>query len=69
MSNLSKPAYVSALLARYGIRLKKRWGQNFLVDENILQKIVATAELQPHDLVLEVDLVRSQKSWRRQPLM
>ncbi|HAA37882.1 MAG TPA: 16S rRNA (adenine(1518)-N(6)/adenine(1519)-N(6))-dimethyltransferase [Firmicutes bacterium] len=54
MSNLSKPAYVSALLARYGIRLKKRWGQNFLVDENILQKIVATAELQPHDLVLEV---------------
>src|SRR5690554_2906951 len=54
MSKLSNPAYVSELLARYGIRLKKRWGQNFLVDENILQKIAAAAALQPQDLVLEV---------------
>ena len=46
MSNLSKPAYVSALLARYGIRLKKDGGE-FPVDENILQKIVATRTTAP----------------------
>ncbi|HZK25220.1 MAG TPA: 16S rRNA (adenine(1518)-N(6)/adenine(1519)-N(6))-dimethyltransferase RsmA [Oscillospiraceae bacterium] len=54
MSKLSNPAYVSELLAGHGIRLKKRWGQNFLVDDNILQKIAAAADLQPQDLVLEV---------------
>ncbi|MCR3921498.1 MAG: 16S rRNA (adenine(1518)-N(6)/adenine(1519)-N(6))-dimethyltransferase RsmA [Firmicutes bacterium] len=54
MSKLSNPAYVSKLLQRHGIRLKKKWGQNFLVDENILTKIVTTAQLQPDDLVLEI---------------
>jgi len=35
-------------------RSKKSLGQNFLVDENLLQKIVALAELGPDDLVLEI---------------
>ncbi|NLZ37994.1 MAG: 16S rRNA (adenine(1518)-N(6)/adenine(1519)-N(6))-dimethyltransferase RsmA [Firmicutes bacterium] len=54
MSKLTNPAYVSSLLARYGIRLRKKWGQNFLVDENILNKIVAVAELTKEDTVLEI---------------
>ncbi len=33
---------------------KKRLGQNFLIDPNIVRKIVALAELKPEDCVLEI---------------
>lgn len=42
------------LLARYGLEPKKSLGQNFLFDEGVLARIVATADLQPHDQVLEI---------------
>jgi 16S rRNA (adenine1518-N6/adenine1519-N6)-dimethyltransferase len=42
------------LLDQYGIAPKKSLGQNFLHDPNLLQKIVATAELKPDDTVLEI---------------
>ncbi|NLM46242.1 MAG: 16S rRNA (adenine(1518)-N(6)/adenine(1519)-N(6))-dimethyltransferase RsmA [Firmicutes bacterium] len=54
MSKLSSPAVVAALLAEHGIKLKQKWGQNFLVDENILRKIVQIAEVSSHDHVLEI---------------
>jgi len=54
MVKLSTPTDVAKLLAQHGIRLKKKWGQNFLVDENILRKIVYTANLEQTDTVLEI---------------
>ena len=42
------------LLREYGIRLKKSLGQNFLLDTNILQKIVASAGIAPEAEVLEI---------------
>lgn len=54
MTKLSSPAFVSQLLERHGIRLKKKWGQNFLVDDNILQKIVDAAGLTRDDTVIEI---------------
>jgi 16S rRNA (adenine1518-N6/adenine1519-N6)-dimethyltransferase len=33
---------------------KKRLGQHFLIDQNIVRKIVAAAALQPHETVLEI---------------
>jgi 16S rRNA (adenine1518-N6/adenine1519-N6)-dimethyltransferase len=42
------------LLAAYGLQPKKSLGQNFLFDENILARIVETAEIQPADHVLEI---------------
>jgi 16S rRNA (adenine1518-N6/adenine1519-N6)-dimethyltransferase len=42
------------LLAQYGLEPKKSLGQNFLFDENVLARIAATADLHPHDQVLEV---------------
>jgi 16S rRNA (adenine1518-N6/adenine1519-N6)-dimethyltransferase len=36
------------------IRLKKRWGQNFLFDETILRQIVSAADISPDDIVIEV---------------
>lgn len=34
-----------AVLERHGFTFKKSFGQNFLTDTNILQKIVDTAEI------------------------
>ena len=42
------------LLDHYEISPKKSLGQNFLHDPNTLEKIVATAELMPDDVVLEI---------------
>jgi len=42
------------LLRRYRIIPKKRLGQNFLVDEEILHKMVAYAHLNEEDTVLEI---------------
>lgn len=52
--NLSSPAAVSALLRRHSFLPAHRFGQNFLVDANILARIVSSAELEPGDTVLEV---------------
>lgn len=54
MGKLTNPSHVSQLLARFQVTLHKKWGQNFLVDENILTKVVRAAELGKEDLVLEV---------------
>lgn len=52
--NPASPRVVKELLHRYGFRPKKRLGQNFLVDGNILNKIVTAAEISPDDFILEV---------------
>ncbi len=38
----------------YGVEPKRRRGQNFLIDENILKKIVHTAKLTKKDTVVEI---------------
>ncbi|HEX7976809.1 MAG TPA: 16S rRNA (adenine(1518)-N(6)/adenine(1519)-N(6))-dimethyltransferase RsmA [Anaerolineales bacterium] len=53
--NLNRPAIdVTGLLRRYGLHPDKRLGQNFLVDESALNKIVEIAEVGSDDTVLEV---------------
>jgi 16S rRNA (adenine1518-N6/adenine1519-N6)-dimethyltransferase len=47
-------ADVPALLRRFAIRPKKSLGQNFLVDEAALARIVTAADLGPNDTVLEI---------------
>jgi len=41
-------------LSEYGLFPKKRLGQHFLVDRNILNKVVRTAEVGKEDVVVEV---------------
>lgn len=43
-----------SLLAKHGLRPKKRLGQNFLIDRNVLNKILDAAELDASSLVLEI---------------
>jgi len=41
-------------LKEYGFVPRKKWGQHFLVDRNILNKVVQTAEIDKEDVVLEI---------------
>ncbi|MDR0899023.1 MAG: 16S rRNA (adenine(1518)-N(6)/adenine(1519)-N(6))-dimethyltransferase RsmA [Lactobacillaceae bacterium] len=43
-----------AILETYQLRANKRFGQNFLTDLNILNGIVAAAEVGPQDNILEI---------------
>jgi 16S rRNA (adenine1518-N6/adenine1519-N6)-dimethyltransferase len=42
------------LLRRFGLRAKKGMGQHFLIDKDVLDLIISTAELTPDDTVLEI---------------
>ena len=48
------PLNVQALLRAYNLRPKKGLGQNFLVDEAALQRVVAAAEIEPQLVILEI---------------
>lgn len=45
---------IVSILKRYGIRPSKGLGQNFLVDEQILERILAASDLSASDVVLEI---------------
>lgn len=42
------------LIKKYGIKLTKSLGQNFLTDDNVVTRIVDTAEITKDDLVMEI---------------
>lgn len=49
-----KPTELKFFLESLGTKAKKSLSQNFLIDGNILRKIVKTADVQPGDTVLEI---------------
>jgi 16S rRNA (adenine1518-N6/adenine1519-N6)-dimethyltransferase len=49
-----KPEEIKLLIKEYGIWPSKNMGQNFLISESILEKIVNAAELKSDDNVLEI---------------
>ena len=51
---LYSPAVVADVLNRHGLRADKNFGQNFLIDGNVLKNIVAAAEVRNGDTVLEI---------------
>jgi 16S rRNA (adenine1518-N6/adenine1519-N6)-dimethyltransferase len=51
---LGNPSKTSEVLSKYGISAQKRFGQNFLVDSNVLNKIVESAGITKEDTVLEI---------------
>jgi len=54
MSNRQTVSFLRQRFAEVGIRPIPRHGQNFLVDLNLVQLLVEAAELDEHDVVLEV---------------
>ncbi|MCC5949809.1 MAG: 16S rRNA (adenine(1518)-N(6)/adenine(1519)-N(6))-dimethyltransferase RsmA [Nitriliruptoraceae bacterium] len=53
MADLLTPRDVTRLLERHGLAPRKADGQNFVVDPNTVRRIVAAADLDPTDTVLE----------------
>ncbi len=49
-----KTSLISDQFKKYGIKPLKRLGQNFLIDESVLNKIIETANLSVDDIVLEI---------------
>lgn len=43
-----------ALLEKYGLRAKKSWGQNFLVEERVFRAIVEATIVEPGDWAIEI---------------
>ncbi|ADH97598.1 16S rRNA (adenine(1518)-N(6)/adenine(1519)-N(6))-dimethyltransferase RsmA [Salisediminibacterium selenitireducens] len=52
--DIATPTRTKAILERYGFSFKKSLGQNFLIEPNVLRKIVETAELSPDSGVIEI---------------
>ncbi len=53
-NNIATPGVTKELLDKYNIRLSKRLGQNFLVDRNIIDIIVAAGDIDKSDNVIEI---------------
>jgi len=45
---------VKNILEKFNTKPKKGLGQNFLIDKNILQKIIESSDIKPEDIILEV---------------
>ena len=54
MANLGIPQNTIAVLQKYHFNFQKKFGQNFLIDTNVLDKIIASAKITKEDCVLEI---------------
>lgn len=54
LSKEGGPGQTIEILKRYGFVFQKRFGQNFLIDSHVLDKIMGAAAIRPDDLVLEI---------------
>jgi len=54
MKSLSSPRIVKEIVEKHKFKFSKGLGQNFLIDDNILEKIVEGAEITEDDVVIEV---------------
>ena len=54
MANLGNPQNTIDVIQKHGFRFQKKYGQNFLIDTHVLDKIVSAAGVTKEDLVLEI---------------
>ncbi|MBR6003411.1 MAG: 16S rRNA (adenine(1518)-N(6)/adenine(1519)-N(6))-dimethyltransferase RsmA [Lachnospiraceae bacterium] len=54
MANLGIPSNTYQILEKYNFNFQKKFGQNFLIDTNILEGIIKGAEITKDDCVLEI---------------
>ena len=54
MEKLSNPQKTIEVLQKYNFSFQKKFGQNFLIDPHVLDKIIASAEITKDDFVLEI---------------
>jgi 16S rRNA (adenine1518-N6/adenine1519-N6)-dimethyltransferase len=54
MKDIATPSRTKEILAKYDFFFKKSYGQNFLIDTNILENIVSYAELTEESCAIEI---------------
>ena len=51
---LSNPKVTVQTIQKYGFRFQKRYGQNFLIDDHVIRKILRAADITKEDTVVEI---------------
>ena len=51
-ATLGNPQNTIEILKKYNFSFQKKFGQNFLIDTHVLDKIIAAAEITKDDFVL-----------------
>ncbi len=54
MATLGNPQNTIAVLQKYKFNFQKKYGQNFLIDIRVLEKIISAADITEDDFVLEI---------------
>lgn len=54
MANLGNPKNTIEIIQKYEFMFQKKFGQNFLIDTHVLEKIIAAAGITKDDCVLEI---------------
>jgi 16S rRNA (adenine1518-N6/adenine1519-N6)-dimethyltransferase len=54
MEKLSNPQVTIETIKKYDFAFQKKFGQNFLIDEHVLNKIISAAGVTKEDVVLEI---------------
>lgn len=54
MATLGTPGATAAVINKYDFVFRKKFGQNFLIDKSMVEKIVSAAEVEADDCVLEI---------------
>ncbi|MDE5589499.1 MAG: 16S rRNA (adenine(1518)-N(6)/adenine(1519)-N(6))-dimethyltransferase RsmA [Acetatifactor sp.] len=54
MASLGIPRNTIEILQKYNFNFQKKFGQNFLIDTSVLDRIIAAAEITEEDCVLEI---------------
>lgn len=54
MEKLSNPQKTIETIKKYQFSFQKKFGQNFLIDEHVIHKIIRGAQVTKEDFVLEI---------------
>ena len=54
MATLGIPANTIAVLQKYHFNFQKKFGQNFLIDTHVLERIIEESKISKEDCVLEI---------------
>lgn len=54
MEKLSNPQVTIDIIKKYNFAFQKRFGQNFLIDGHVVEKIISSADITRDDTVLEI---------------
>lgn len=54
MDRLTSPRTIKYIMEKYGFKFSKGLGQNFIIDDNVLERIIEGAEITEDDVILEI---------------